>query len=57
MFRYTGAIAVLGYMFSHVHEWTWKGLDTSIMVKFVIDGLIYALITAATFVWLWPAAA
>ena len=56
VFQFTGAVAFLGYVFSHVHEWTWKGLDTSIMVKFMIDGLVYALITAATFVWLWPAA-
>ena len=57
IFQFTGAIAFLGYVFSHVHEWTWKGLDTSIMVKFMIDGVLYALITAGTFVWLWPAAA
>ena len=55
IFQYTGAVAFLGYVFSHVHEWTWKGLDTAIMVKFMIDGVIYALITAGTFVWLWPA--
>jgi len=53
--QFTGAIAFLGYVFSQYHEWTWKGLDTSIMLKFMIDGLLYALITAMTFVWLWPA--
>ena len=52
----TGAVAFLGYVFSQYHEWTWKGLDTAIMLKFVVDGVIYALITAVTFVWLWPAA-
>ena len=57
VFQITGATAVLGYVFSHVHEWTWKGLDTGIMVKFMIDGAIYAMITAATFVWLWPSVA
>lgn len=56
IFQVTGAVAFLGYVFSHVHEWTWKGLDTSIMVKFMIDGVIYTLITAGTFAWLWPAA-
>ena len=56
IFRITGTIAVLGYVFSHVHEWTWKGLDTSIMVKFMIDGVIYSAITAGTFAWLWPTA-
>ena len=56
IFRFAGAIAFLGYVFSHVHEWTWKGLDTSIMLKFMIDGVVYSLITAGTFAWLWPAA-
>ena len=56
IFQFTGAIAFLGYVFSHVHEWTWKGLGTDIMIKFMIDGVIYTLITAGTFVWLWPAA-
>jgi hypothetical protein len=55
VFQITGAVAFLGYVFSHVHEWTWKGLDTGIMIKFMIDGVIYTLITAGTFVWLWPA--
>lgn len=56
VFRSTGAIAFLGYVFSQYHEWTWKGLAGGIMVKFMIDGLVYAAITAGTFVWLWPAA-
>ncbi len=55
IFQVTGAVAFLGYVFSNYHEWAWKGLSTSVMVKFVIDGLIYTLVTAATFVWLWPA--
>ncbi|MCR9247631.1 MAG: hypothetical protein NXI31_21610 [bacterium] len=57
VFQMTGAIATLGYVFSHVHEWTWKGLPTAVMVRFAIDGAIYAMVTAATFAWLWPAAA
>ncbi len=57
VFQVTGAVAFLGYVFSHVHEWTWKGLETSIMVRFAIDGLVYTLITAGTFSWLWPAVA
>jgi hypothetical protein len=57
VFRFTGTIAFLGYVFAQYHEWTWKGLDTGIMIKFVIDGLIYALVAAGTFAWLWPAAA
>ena len=47
----------LGYAFSQVHEWIWKALPAGIMVRFAIDGAIYALATGATFAWLWPAAA
>ena len=57
VFGFVFTVAVLGYFFSQVHEWMWKGLDASIMVKFMVDGLVYALITAGTFAWLWPAAA
>ena len=34
----------------------WKGLRWSVTIKFVIDGIIYGLVTAATFAWMWPAA-
>ena len=57
VFRVTGTIAVLGYVFAQYHEWTWKGLSTGVMLKFVFDGVLYALATAAAFAWLWPAAA
>jgi hypothetical protein len=57
IFQVTGAVAFLGYVFSQVHEWIWKSLPTATMIRFAIDGVIYALVTAATFAWLWPAAA
>ncbi len=40
----------------HIHESAWKGQKWSTTIKFMIDGLIYALVTAGTFGWLWPAA-
>lgn len=52
----TGAAAFLAHAFAQWHDWTWKGLSFGVMVKFVIDGAIYAAVTAATFAWLWPAA-
>ncbi|MCA8976379.1 MAG: hypothetical protein KDC98_16790 [Planctomycetes bacterium] len=56
VFRVTGAAAMLGYCTSSLNEWMWKGLGTAVMVKFVVDGVIYGLVTAATFAWLWPTA-
>ncbi len=57
VFRVTGAIGVLGYAFSHVTNSIWKGASWVTTAKFVFDGVLYALTTAATFAWLWPAAA
>ena len=57
VFGFVFPVAVLGYAFAQVHEWMWKGLPGCVMVKFIIDGLVYALVTAGTFAWLWPAPA
>ena len=56
VFRVVGTAAILGYALGHCHESIWKGLKWSITIKFIIDGVIYALVTAGTFGWLWPAA-
>ncbi len=54
VFRVTGSIATLGYAGNHVVNSIWKGVAWSTSVKFIFDGLVYALSTAAAFVWLWP---
>jgi hypothetical protein len=54
VFRMTGAIAFLGYAFSHAVDSIWKGLSWGVTVKFMFDGLVYSLVTAGTFAWLWP---
>ncbi|MHC4909560.1 MAG: hypothetical protein ACYTF9_07580 [Planctomycetota bacterium] len=55
-FRVTGAAAVLGYSIGAVNESLWRGQPWSVSFKFVFDGLVYALLTAGTFGWLWPSA-
>ena len=45
---------MLGYALSHVMDSIWKGLAWSVAAKFFFDGLLYALVTGATFMWLWP---
>ncbi len=57
VFRLTTAVALLGYAFSNVTASIWKGCSWAITIKFVFDGVLYALATAAAFVWCWPAAA
>ena len=56
VFKLTLAVALLGYATRPLPDSIWKGQSWGITFKFVIDGIIYALITAATFAWLWPGA-
>jgi len=54
VFRVTGAAAFLGYAVGHMHSSIWKGSSWINTGKFMFDGLIYSLVTAGTFGWLWP---
>ena len=56
VFRLTGTVGVLGYAMTHVTDSIWKGVGWSITVKFIIDGIVYGLASAAVFAWLWPQA-
>lgn len=56
VFRITGMAAVLAYAVGHFHESIWKGVSWSTTGKFIFDGVVYGLVTAGTFGWLWPAA-
>lgn len=57
VFRIIGTAAVLAYgLGGHITESIWKGVCWGTTIKFVIDGVIYGLITAGTFGWLWPRA-
>ncbi len=57
VFQITGAAAVLGYAIGVFNDSIWKGAPWSTTGKYIIDGVIYALVTAGTFGWLWPSAA
>jgi hypothetical protein len=55
VFRITGTAAVLAYgLGGHITESIWKGVSWATSIRFVIDGVIYGLVTAGTFGWLWP---
>jgi hypothetical protein len=54
--RITSVVALCGYAFSSVCDSIWKGVSWSITAKFVVDGALYAAVTAGVFAWLWPAA-
>ena len=57
VFRIAGTVAILGYAFSNVTDSIWKSISWGTTCKFVVDGIVYGLVTAATFAWLWPAVA
>ena len=54
VFRVAGAVAFLAYSAAHVQGAIWFGQSWSRTIKDVIDGLVYALLTAGVFGWLWP---
>jgi len=54
VFRFAGTTAFLGYTAALWQMSIWYGRAWSITFKATIDGLIYALLTAGTFGWLWP---
>lgn len=54
VFRFAGATAFAGYALALWQLSIWYRRSWSITVKSTIDGLIYALLTAGTFGWLWP---
>lgn len=54
VFRVVGTAAFIGYGLGHLSNGIWKGQLWSTTFKEVFDGLIYALLTAGTFGWLWP---
>jgi len=54
VFRVVGTAAFLAYGLGHLSNGIWKGQTWSTTIKEVVDGLIYGLLTAGTFGWLWP---
>lgn len=54
VFRVVGTAAFLAYGLSNIVNSIWAGVPWSNTVRATIDGLIYALVTAGCFGWLWP---
>jgi len=54
VFRFAGTTAFAGYSLALMHESIWWKRKWSATIKSMIDGLIYASLTAGTFGWLWP---
>ena len=54
VFRFVGTAAFMGYSLALLQNAIWYGRSCSTVLKTVFDGLIYALVTAGVFGWLWP---
>ena len=54
VFRVAGTVAFMSYGLGQLSNGIWKGQPWGMTIKEVVDGLIYGLLTAGTFGWLWP---
>jgi hypothetical protein len=54
VFRFVGTTAFMGYALGLWQLTIWYSRDWKTTLKSTFDGLIYALVTAGTFGWLWP---
>lgn len=54
VFRVAGTSAFLAYSVGLAQNTIWRGETWGVTFKHILDGLIYGLLTAGTFGWLWP---
>jgi hypothetical protein len=54
VFRFVGTVSFVGYTLALWQMTIWYSRSWSTTIKSTVDGLIYALLTAGTFGWLWP---
>jgi hypothetical protein len=54
VFRFAGCTAFVGYSLALAQNSIWYHRSWVTTIKSMIDGLIYGLLTAGTFGWLWP---
>ncbi|MFN8570878.1 MAG: hypothetical protein U0132_02405 [Gemmatimonadaceae bacterium] len=54
VFRFVGTTAFVGYTLSLWQMSIWFRRSWAVTIKATVDGLIYALLTAGAFGWLWP---
>ena len=54
VFRFVGVTAFVGYSLALWQMSIWYRRSWTTTIKATVDGLVYALLTAGTFGWLWP---
>lgn len=56
VFRFIASVGFLTYGFANIPFSIWYGHPWGTTFRFLLDALIYGLLTAGVFAWLWPAA-
>lgn len=56
VFHVVALSALMGHAFGCFTDGIWRGFPWKAAFKYMVDGVLYAVITGATFMWLWPAA-
>ena len=54
VFRVVGTVALGGYFLALIQDSIWYQRSWATTARYLLDGFIYALGTAAIFAWLWP---
>jgi hypothetical protein len=54
VFKVVGVAAFMAYALGHAHQSIWYRQAWRTTANYVLDGLIYSLLTAGVFGWLWP---
>jgi hypothetical protein len=54
VFKFVGVAAFMAYALGHAHQSIWYRQAWRTTVNYFVDGLIYSLLTAEVFGWLWP---
>lgn len=54
VFRVVGTSAFLAYGIGQLSNGIWRGHPWPVVIKETFDGLVYSLLTAGVFGWLWP---
>lgn len=56
VFRVVSLIAFLAYAGSQAQEAIWRAVPWAAVIKTIMDGLVFALVTGGVFALMWPAA-
>jgi hypothetical protein len=54
VFRFAGCTAFIGYSLALIQHSIWYKRNWGTTARSMFDGLVYGLLTAGTFGWLWP---